>query len=415
MQRTRIQRGGVNLDVSSNGKNVWVFRWRVTMPNGQRVMRKRVIGSLERYRTKTAAEKAAGVFRMALLDKGATALTTITLRDLVRHFREQELVDRGEEGRAYSTRDRCKSVLTKWILPRWEKTPIDQIRTVAVEEWLRSISRAKGTKAKIRNTMSVLFNHAICWDFVRNNPITGPVRGSGVRQNAKRERIPDVLDVEEFQALLEELPLRERVMLWLGMTAGLRRGELAGVKWCDVDFEKLMIDVLRSVVDQRVGKVKTEASKKPVPIDPYVAEDLLHWCRISKYASPEDYVFATDATRAGAKRGKQPLWLAKVMQYHIQPAAQRVGIKKQIAWHTFRHTYTTLLHANGEDVKVVQELLRHGSARITMDVYAQAVTKAKRTAQNRVVACLRARQNGLVENLCPQRVPAPNSQMAVTD
>jgi len=36
-------------------------------------------------------------------------------------------------------------------------------------------------------------------------------------------------------------------------------------------------------------------------------------------------------------RGKQPLWLAKVMQYHIQPAAQRVGIGKQIAWHTFRH------------------------------------------------------------------------------
>lgn len=86
MQRTRIQRGGVNLDVSSSGKNVWVFRWRVTMPNGQRVMRKRVIGSLQTYRTKTAAEKAAGVFRMTLLDEGATALTTITVRDLVTHL-----------------------------------------------------------------------------------------------------------------------------------------------------------------------------------------------------------------------------------------------------------------------------------------------------------------------------------------
>jgi len=234
------------------------------------------------------------------------------------------------------------------------------------------------------------------------------VRGSGVRQSAKREHIPDVLDVGEFQALLGELQLRERVMLWVGMTTGLRRGELAGLRWCDVNFEKLTIDVLRSVVDQRVGRVKTEASKKPVPIDPYVAEDLLDWCRISKYESPEDYVFATDAARAGRKRGKQPLWLAKVMQYHIQPAAYRVGIGKQIAWHTFRHTYTTLLHANGEDVKVVQELLRHGSAKITMDVYAQAVTKAKRTAQNRVVACLRAaREGGLVENLCPQCVPTP--------
>jgi integrase len=57
-----------------------------------------------------------------------------------------------------------------------------------------------------------------------------------------------------------------------------------------------------------------------------------------------------------------------------------------------RHTYTTLLHANGEDVKVVQELLRHGSARITMDVYAQAVTPAKRRAQGKVVAMLRDRE-----------------------
>jgi integrase len=77
------------------------------------------------------------------------------------------------------------------------------------------------------------------------------------------------------------------------------------------------------------------------------------------------------------------------MQYHIQPVAKRLGITKRIGWHTFRRTYTTLLHANGEEVKVVQELLRHGSSRITMDVYAQAVTPAKRNAQGKVVAMLR--------------------------
>jgi hypothetical protein len=74
-------------------------------------MRKRVIGTLEKYRTKAAAENAARVFRMNLIDEGATALTTITMGDLVAHFREHELLDRGEEGKAYSTRDRCESVL----------------------------------------------------------------------------------------------------------------------------------------------------------------------------------------------------------------------------------------------------------------------------------------------------------------
>ena len=242
--------------------------------------------------------------------------------------------------------------------------------------------------------MSSLFNHAIRWEFTDKNPITGPVRGSGVRQSAKRELIPDLLEVGEFQRLQGELKLRERILVWLDMSSGLRRGELAGLRWIDVRFQDLTIMARRSVVDQVVGSVKTEASQRPIPIDPWIAEDLLSWRRTTKYSRPEDYVFATDAPRAGKKRGQQPLWLSKVMTYHIQPTAKRLGITKRIGWHTFRRTYTTLLHANGEDVKTVQELLRHGSARITLDVYAQAVTPAKRRAQEKVVAMLRETKTG---------------------
>jgi integrase len=72
------------------------------------------------------------------------------------------------------------------------------------------------------------------------------------------------------------------------------------------------------------------------------------------------------------------------MRYYIQPVAKRLGINKRVGWHTFRRTYTTLLHANGEDVKVVQELLRHSSSRITMDVL-RAGADAKRAAQQKVV------------------------------
>ena len=78
MQRTRIQRGGVNLDTSSSGKKVWVFRWRETRPDGRRVPRKRVIGTLEEYPTKKAAENAARVFRLNLVDRGSAALARIT-------------------------------------------------------------------------------------------------------------------------------------------------------------------------------------------------------------------------------------------------------------------------------------------------------------------------------------------------
>ena len=63
-----------------------------------------------------------------------------------------------------------------------------------------------------------------------------------------------------------------------------------------------------------------------------------------------------------------------VMCDYIQPAARKLGINKKMSWHTFRPTFSTLLKANGEDVKVVQELLRHSTARTTLDTYTQALS-----------------------------------------
>lgn len=315
-----------------------------------------------------------------------TASTPVLMRELVAHFAAHELIDLGDEGKAYSTRNRCKSVLNKWVLPRWHATRIDEVRTIEVENWLRSLHLSPGTKAKIRKTLCVLFNHAIRWEFANRNPISGPVRGSGVRQSEKRARIPDVLSAEEFRKLRGALPVRERVLVCLALSLGLRRGELAGLRWADTDFEQLTLTIRRSVVDQVVGKLKTEASQRPLPMDVRIAKLLQEWRCVSKYSGSQEYIFATESNRAGDQRGKQPVSLAKVMQYHIQHVARAVGITKKIGWHTLRHTFATSLHHNGEGIKIVQELLRHSSSRITMDIYAQAVTEDKRRAQSRVAS-----------------------------
>ncbi|MGD0546903.1 MAG: tyrosine-type recombinase/integrase [Terracidiphilus sp.] len=70
---------------------------------------------------------------------------------------------------------------------------------------------------------------------------------------------------------------------------------------------------------------------------------------------------------------------------HLKPALAAIGITEPVSWHMLRHTFGTLMKANGEDVKTIQELLRHANFKVTMDVYMQAVTEVKRTAQSRVV------------------------------
>jgi integrase len=168
-----------------------------------------------------------------------------------------------------------------------------------------------------------------------------------VRVPAKRERTPDILEIQKVQLLLAALGVRERAMVFLDMPSGLRRGELAGLKWEDFDFKKLHVSVTRSLVDQHVGPVTTEASRKLMPIDEFSARDLLAWYAVTPYKKPSDYVWATDAKRAGAKRGRQPVWLSTVMGEHIQPVARSLGTEKKMLWHTFRHTFSSILKANG--------------------------------------------------------------------
>jgi integrase len=127
--------------------------------------------------------------------------------------------------------------------------------------------------------------------------------------------------------------------------------------------------------------VKTEASQKAVPLAHHVAADLSSWKKQSSYQQPDDWVFASPH-----HKGRLPYWPAILMRRTIRPAATRGGITKWIGWHTFRHSYATLLIASGENIKVVQELMRHGSARITVEIYSQAGSPAKRAAQERFSA-----------------------------
>jgi integrase len=88
--------------------------------------------------------------------------------------------------------------------------------------------------------------------------------------------------------------------------------------------------------------------------------------------------------------GKQPFWPDNLMKRHIRPVAKAIGHSQTKRWHTFRHTFGTLLKVNGEDVKTVQELLRHASSRITLEMYQQSVSEEKREAQDRVMGMLLA-------------------------
>lgn len=304
--------------------------------------------------------------------------TVMTMAQLVDHFRQRELPDSDERIR-YTTKKAYQGYLKKWIVPLWGEYSLLDIKAPEVELWLGSVKRANSTRAKIWKVMSLLFNHARRHElyYEEKNPI------EQARQSAKRLRVPDVLRIEEVQRLLAALPPRERTMVLLDVGTGLRQSELFRLKWQDIDFEIGTLRVTRSVVQQMVGNCKTEASQKAIPLQGALTAALEDWRRQTPYKEPHHWVFASP--HGG---GKMPYWGQPLMRSNIRPIAKKLGITKRIGWHTFRHTYSTLLCSVGADPKVMRELLRHSTIRVTLETYTQAVTAAKRAAQSTVVSLI---------------------------
>ncbi len=82
-----------------------------------------------------------------------------------------------------------------------------------------------------------------------------------------------------------------------------------------------------------------------------------------------------------------PYWPHKIRENYLVPAGIAAGIGR-VGWHTFRHTYSSLLREHEVDIKVQQALLRHADIRTTMNIYTQAVPRAVREANRRVVSTI---------------------------
>jgi integrase len=369
-----MQKGSLIQSSRRRGPDVWEYRWRESCPGDERKHRRIVIGSLDTFRDKAAALKAtAGLRREINRNDARLRARPLTVAELINHYRQRELATENE-WKTLSTRTTYEGYLRKWIEPRWGSSSLNTVRAVEVEMWLGTLPLARGSRAKIRNLMSVVFDHGRRHGFIDRNPI------SLVRQSAKRQTVPDVLLPSDINRLLQGLHNRERTLVLLAAGTGLRMCELFGLKWRDIDFAGKQASVLRSIVKQAVGPCKTEASQKPVPLDPRLVRTLRAWRRCARFRQPTDWVFASPATQ-----GSLPFWAQTLMRHFIRPTAIKLGITKRIGWHTFRHSYSTLLKASGADIKVMQELLRHRSTRVTLDTYTQAVTPAKRAAQTAVV------------------------------
>lgn len=367
--RNSYQCGWIETKRSKHEELVFVYRWREPTASGRWTKRSELIGPVSKLKTEANARRAVSHRKFEI---NSARRTTVTVNMLVDRYLAEELPEL-----RHSTSDAVRSYLKNHIRPKWGDTLIEKVTPLAVERWLKDLPFAPKTKQHLHHLLRMLWNCAMRWELIE--VVENPMRLVRVRGGSKRMKEPRVLTIAECRRLIHELIEPYRTMVILDLSTGLRCSELFALKWCDVIWDDLTLLVRRGIVDTVVSDVKTKYSEAGMPLDPALAEILFTFQQTSSFKKPDDWIFASPFT--GGRKPWQP-W--RVQQRHIGPAAMRCGIGR-IGWHTFRHTFRSLLDETGAPMKVQQELMRHADIRTTMNVYGKAMEESKREAHHKVV------------------------------
>ena len=206
-----------------------------------------------------------------------------------------------------------------------------------------------------------------------------------------RESLPlTPTEVPVFLKAIEGHPKRALFVVALGL--GLRQGEILGLRWSDLDFDKREVSVARQA--QRIGsgpaelvEVKTKAGRRTVSLPALVASAL----KDQRIAREED------AKAAGKELAADDLVFVNraggpvsgfVANQAFQRVLKRAGLPTR-PFHALRHSAASLLIFQGSSAKEVQVLLGHANIQLTLDTYTHMFAEAKRATADRMDAILK--------------------------
>ncbi|MDH2407173.1 tyrosine recombinase XerC [Streptomyces chitinivorans] len=228
--------------------------------------------------------------------------------------------------------------------------PLASVKPSMVRAWLARLKK-EGRKDSyvyaLHNRLSQVMTDAVHDGLVTRNPCSRRTSPGGGKPR------PYVATTEQVWALYEAFEERYRLAVLLGAFAGLRVGEVCGLRRVDVDFTAREI---RPSVQYPAEPLKTDMSREAIPVPGALLELL---------PRPAEGGPSTVLAQDGGEQVSP--WAIERQIRAVRPKVP--GLPEGFRYHDLRHYYASLLIASGADVKVVQHRLRHASAKTTLDTY----------------------------------------------
>ncbi|WP_024834219.1 site-specific integrase [Ruminiclostridium josui] len=240
---------------------------------------------------------------------------------------------------------------------------------------------AAGTIHTFHRVLSAVLFRAVKWGYIQSNPAA---RADLPSIANRRAAYLDEPDARRLLELLKDEPIKWRTIVTFDLLSGLRRGELAGLRWQDVNSEEQTI-IIRQTSNYLPGKgvyvdtPKTTTSNRPLKLSRSAFLLLMEYKRWQDdqrdalgdaWKDKDGRIFTTDD---GA-----PMFPDSITQW-FSKFVKRTGLPK-VTVHSLRHTYASLMISDGVPLVVVSHQLGHAQTSTTANIYAHVIVSAEARA-----------------------------------
>lgn len=265
--------------------------------------------------------------------------------------------------------------LRRHVLPEFASRQVRGIQPDELVGWIRRLRAAGYAPHTVHNywaPINLVLRHAVRHGVLVANPADRLTSSERPKPGSGRRRF---LDKHEMQRLLDNAPARYRVAIVSGLFSGLRLSELLGLTWADIDLRGDTIRVrFQMGRDGQRRPLKTAAARRDVILMRELATELRRRRVASAFSSATDLVFCSNTGRTIGHRHLTARGLEK--------AATRAGLEG-VTFHVLRHTFASILIAQGRDPVFVSGQLGHANPAITLKVYAHLFDAARHAQEAR--------------------------------
>lgn len=370
-----------NIKPYKNQKNKWIIRYDTKDPaTGERVQHSVVFNG-----TKTQAKNRLIDIKSKINRGEYTDLSSITLKEYLESWKETHCVPSKLQ---YKTRKSYSAIIDNYLIPHLGRLTLDKLKAVNITNYYNKMLAPKNEGGAGLASTSVLYHHrilrqalrhAVNQDYIHTNPAdkVQPPR------KARAELI--VLSLDQAKYIIANYKEhRIYIPIYLALITGMRRGEIAALRWQNIDLENKMISVNSALQRQNgelvIKETKTNKSRRVLPIPQHAVDELLA-VKQQQALNRDNFgeVYDKRGFVCAWEDGKpyDPDWIGRQWASLVKKDGK---IPDGVRFHDLRHTHATLLLSQNVNLKVIQERLGHESIATTGDIYSHVTPGIQKEA-----------------------------------